>query len=126
MTKLTEKDVKWIVNDLGELGVEIHGQQFFCYKGESLNYGDPEHSENHVNGVVLHDDETPRLYRRIGKREFGETVWPQSWLLRGYRDTLYRAEINSAPANFSCDPLQQVGNTTAEDNRWKPLPAETK
>lgn len=62
---LKADDVKWIVNDMGELGVEILGQCFFCYKGESLVYDPP-----------LRDDGTSIYVRRIGKREFGETVKP--------------------------------------------------
>jgi len=33
---LKEEDVEWIVNDIGELGVRIHGQCFFLHKGCSM------------------------------------------------------------------------------------------
>lgn len=62
---LKPDDVKWVVNDFGELGVQINGQFFFCYKGESLVYDPP-----------FRDDGRCICVRRIGKREFGETVHP--------------------------------------------------
>jgi hypothetical protein len=52
----------WIVNHMGELGVEVGGRQFFLYKGASLEYGVPESAEERVI-----------MYRRVQKREFGET-----------------------------------------------------
>jgi hypothetical protein len=56
-TILEEKDVEWVVNNLGELGVKIGDQFFFLYKGESL----------------LHTEESDAtLWRRVDKREFGE------------------------------------------------------
>lgn len=62
---MSEDVPNWVVNDIGELGVEVGGRFFFCYKGHSLEYR---------NGK--HDDGTPMLWRPVGKREFGETVWP--------------------------------------------------
>jgi hypothetical protein len=59
--------VRWVVNDIAELGVEINGRVFFLYKGGSLEY----------NG--LHDDGSPMLVRMVGKREFGETCNPNDW-----------------------------------------------
>lgn len=56
---LKEKDVAWVVNDLGELGVRIEGENFYLYKGRSLSYG---------NGG--------RMWRPVGKREFGECCHP--------------------------------------------------
>lgn len=55
---IKSEDVQWIVNNLGELGVLIHGQAFFLYKGQSLQYSSKEEANQ---------------YRPVGKREFGET-----------------------------------------------------
>lgn len=55
--RLDPEDVNWVVNSLGELGVRIGNQLFFCYKGQSLCYG---------NGSYT--------WRAVGKREFGETI----------------------------------------------------
>tara|TARA_Y100001973_G_scaffold46148_1_gene68846 strand:+ start:5227 stop:5541 length:315 start_codon:yes stop_codon:yes gene_type:complete len=52
----------WVVNDMGELGVEVNGNVYFMYKGESLEYAEGKR-----------DDGTPILYRTVEKREFGET-----------------------------------------------------
>ena len=58
---LKSSDVEWVVNNLGELGVKIGNQVFFCYKGESLQYSaDPGNND--------------MFYRPIGKREFGEVI----------------------------------------------------
>ena len=59
-------DVKWIVNNYAELGVEVYGKQFFLYKGYSLVYWDAE----------THDG-TPMRYREVLKREFGECQHPE-------------------------------------------------
>lgn len=63
---LRAEDVKWIVNNLGELGVLVQGQAFFLYKGESLVYEDP----------AQEDDEGPMMFRPVFKREFGECCRP--------------------------------------------------
>ena len=60
----------WIVNDQGELGVRIGDKFYFLYKGESIVYNPP-----------LHEDGTPMLFRRVGKREFGETCQPFRFVL---------------------------------------------
>ena len=62
---LQADDVKWIVNDSAELGVMIHGQAFFLYKGDSLVY----ESGTHDNGKQMY-------YRPVFKREFGECAHP--------------------------------------------------
>lgn len=64
-TACCEKDVEWIVNDNGELGVSVGGRQFFLYKGESICY---------TKGT--HDDGSPVFYRAVQKREFGECCRP--------------------------------------------------
>lgn len=61
-------DVEWIVNSIGELGVKIGDLFVFMYKGGSLQY-----KEDKL------DDDTQLLWRRIGKREFGETCHPMRW-----------------------------------------------
>lgn len=62
---LQADDVEWIVNDNAELGVRIHGQCFFLYKGDSLVYDE-----------ACHDDGSPMYVRTVGKREFGECCHP--------------------------------------------------
>lgn len=59
--RLKDEDVRWIMNDLGELGVLIGTQTFFLYKGDSLVYSGK--FEGH-GGVY---------FRFVGKHEFGET-----------------------------------------------------
>ncbi|QBQ74558.1 hypothetical protein BcepSauron_178 [Burkholderia phage BcepSauron] len=63
--RLTAEDVKWVVNSNAELGVEINGQFFFLYKGESLVY-----TEGPSEG------RRPLEYRPVFKREFGEVCTP--------------------------------------------------
>lgn len=50
------EEVKWVVNEYNEIGVEIRGRSFFMYKGRSLEY-----------------EERIRT-RPLGKREAGETL----------------------------------------------------
>jgi len=89
-------DVKWVVNDLGELGVEVFGRVFFLYKGGSLEYEDGLHSDEGNEGK-------PVLYRPVGKREFGECCHPAEWMLRG----------RSGPYPYT------------EGEGWRPLPRST-
>ena len=53
-------EVKWVVNDLGELGVRIGDTSYFMYKGESIVYSE------------THEDGTRMMQRPVQKREFGE------------------------------------------------------
>lgn len=64
LERLKPEDVQWIVNDGAELGVMIHGQAFFLYKGNSIVYSTPN------------EDGSPMMYRTVGKREFGECCHP--------------------------------------------------
>lgn len=101
------KEPEWIVNDLGELGVEINGRQYFLYKGESIEYK-----------TGLHDDGTPMLYRCVGKREFGETQWPDIWLRSGLREDRYQEELIYTPG-------LSFGSPDDPKFKWKPLPSGT-
>lgn len=94
---ITADDVKWVVNSLGELGVQINGRFFFCYKGESLEY-----DECH------RDDGRPIMVRRIGKREFGETVWPVAWVEAGRSEDEYREQV----------VLPGVAGAKPDDDQW--------
>jgi len=62
MSELGTKDVRWVVNSDGELGVEINGRYFFLYKGESIEY-------RYKCGASL-------MVRPVEKREFGECCHP--------------------------------------------------
>ena len=105
------KDPEWVVNDLGELGVKVNGRFFFLYKGYSLEYG--KETGQQKDGVALHDDDTPLLYRRVGKVEFGETCWPVQWVTRGFREDRYTQDLKFEPGLSDGKP---------EDALWKPLP----
>lgn len=76
-----KKEPRWIVNDSGELGVEIEGRCFFLYKGGNIEYEDGKH-----------DNGEPILYRSVGKREFGETTWPLQWYINGRSEDRYTEE----------------------------------
>lgn len=102
--RLAPEDVRWVVNDSGELGVEINGQHFFCYKGRSICYAE----------TPTHDDGSLILVRQVGKREFGETVWPDLWHRAGKRENRYTEEV----ANH-----EGLSDGEKDDPRWqwKPL-----
>lgn len=108
-------DVHWIVNDLGELGVEIQGQCFFLYKGYSLEYAQHADEREIESGVMWHPDGTPMKYRSVGKREFGETCWPIAWVLDGKRQDRYNVDLAFIPG---------LSDGVPEDTAWKPLPSK--
>lgn len=93
----------WIVNDNGELGVKIGDRFFFLYKGESLEYKDGKH-----------DDGTPVMWRIVGKREFGETVWPRSWIENGRREDRYTVALTAGLGVTEMPP----------EAFWEPLPEQ--
>jgi hypothetical protein len=106
LNDLVEGDVKWVVNDLGELGVQLGDRCFFLYKGRSIEYD-----------TGLHDDgETPIKYRPVGKREFGETCLPMKWILSGKREKRYTKELTFIPGLSDGKP---------EDGEWRNLPQST-
>lgn len=118
---MTEDDVKWVVNDLGELGVCVQGQYFFLYKGGSLEYGsDPSDVRE---GQALHDDGTPMMVRPVGKREFGETCKPiihmkvENGVICDRTPHPYQDELTYTPGLSSGQP---------GDADWRPLPAAGK
>lgn len=92
----------WIVNSLGELGVKVEGRCFFLYKGRSIEYEDG-----------LDDDGEPILWRVVGKREFGETQWPASWIEQGRREDKYAVELTPG-----------IGVELPPEAKWQPLPNE--
>lgn len=57
--------VKWVVNSLGELGVQVGGEYYFLSSGTSCVYRTGKDSE----GQALH-------VRPVGKAEFGDTCNP--------------------------------------------------
>lgn len=66
--ELESEEPEWVVNDIGELGVKIHGRVFFLYKGRSLEYSEQEDEDGHV-----------LMYRPVFKREFGEVCHPRDF-----------------------------------------------
>jgi hypothetical protein len=99
---IKSSDVRWIVNNLGELGVEVEGQAFFCCNGKSTEYDE-----------AYHEDGSPILVREIGKKEFGETVWPWKWQRAGRRQERYTEELEFQPG---------LSDGTEDDPRYKWTP----
>lgn len=95
---------EWIVNDLGELGVKVGNAFYFLYKGDNIQYE-----------TGLHDDGTPMMWRKVGKREFGETCWPLQWVLAGR---------NQSQKRYTLELVYRPGLSHGKpgDCDWKPLP----
>jgi len=104
----------WIVNDMGELGVEIHDRQFFLYKGRNIEYNkDPYHDKDDEAGPG-----DPIMYRIVGKREFGEVCYPIDWWdKRGHPNfsRRYTRKLKHYPGLSFGKP---------EDGDWKPIPPD--
>jgi hypothetical protein len=97
---------KWIVNDIGELGVELNGRCFFLYKGDNLEYEEGKH-----------DDGSTMLYRKVGKREFGSVCHPFYWWDHKHNlEKRYTVECIH-------DPILSHGPKDNPDYKWKPVPA---
>lgn len=77
---INEEDVKWVVNNLGELGVEINGRYFFLYKGDSIEYDSTVFKSPGDHGF-------PLMIRPVMKREFGECCHSPLQATEGRFDT---------------------------------------
>lgn len=110
---------KWIVNDLGELGVLVNGRFCFLYKGDNLEYGSI--TSTTLDGIVMHEDDTPMRYREVGKREFGEVCQPISRL----RWNIDQVIANPVPPRHTEELEYHVGLSfgTKEGCAWRDLPA---
>lgn len=115
---MNEQDVKWVVNDTGELGVCVLGRYFFLYKGESIEYGSDPDSQR--DGIAVDEDGNQMMVRIVGKREFGETCKPiscmkvENGMLYDRTPFPYRQELTYIPGLSYGKP---------EDGAWRPLPA---
>lgn len=106
---VTSMEPQWIVNSLGELGVKVGERFFFLYKGYSIEYGEPGEE------FAMYSDGEPMKYRIVGKREFGETQWPDAWLRAGRRESRYSVNLEYIPGLSDGKP---------EDAEWRNLPAK--
>mgnify|MGYP006921450057 FL=1 len=117
---MSKDSVKWVVNDLGELGVCVSGRYYFLYKGDNIQYG--ADADSRRDGVALHDDGTPMMVRMVGKREFGETCHPitcmavENGAIYDRTPHPYRKELIYTPGLSDGEP---------GDGAWRPLPAAT-
>ena len=93
---LKAKDVVWVVNDLAELGVKLGNQFFWLYKGDSLVYD-----------TGTHDTGRPMRWRKVKKREFGESCLPHGF------DRLQHRRAPSGEVDYT-DPAEE----------WTDLPAD--
>lgn len=112
---VTADDVKWVVNNYGELGVCVKGKYFFLYKGHSLQYG--VKPDDVSDGFVLGDDGKPMMVRPVGKREFGETC---KSLERTMYDSVYAWERMRNPYFHGLAPNPCLAGVEGE---WEKLPA---
>jgi hypothetical protein len=113
---MNAKDVQWVVNSLGELGVCINGEYFFLYKGRSLQYGTTEGTKDQ-DGVAVDDYGRQMLVRPVGNREFGETCHPL--------DCFYVEAgkiYDGTPQPYTVE-LTYQGLNADDHNAWVPLPA---
>ena len=103
---MIDKDkVKWVVNNLGELGVEVEGVYYFLYKGDSLVY-------------KLEDgDDSPMWVRPVGKREFGEVCYPAHMWEAGKSRRLDPTDPKDGLADFT-----SAGIVPRVNGGWIPLP----
>lgn len=109
---------QWIVNSLGELGVRVADRFFFLYKGYNLEYG--KYMTNR-DGHAINDDGSVMQYRIVGKREFGETCHPITWM-KVENGVLY----DRTPKPYTTVKLEYIpGLSFGEpgDGDWRPLPA---
>jgi hypothetical protein len=98
--RINASDVQWIVNDMGELGVKIGDQFFFLYRGKSVAFG-----------FCTHDDETPIMYRPVGKEEFGETM-------------VVKAHQGMDEQDRFTDPVPDRDEQDNPEFQWRPITAE--
>lgn len=78
LNSLTKEDIQWVVNDVADLGVKIGNKCFFLYKGRTI-----------VNNG--------KKYRKVYKREFGESVHP--------------IDCNRGSSNY-------IGRCGEDENEW--------
>jgi len=89
---------KWIVNESGELGVEVNGRFFFLYKGRSIEY-------------------KQGYYRPVFKREFGECCYP--WDIKRIEGT-DTYQITPQATNYIChlgEPLSDWKMIKTQDQQ---------
>ena len=112
------KDVQWVVNSLGELGVCIDGEYFFLYKGRSLQYG--TEGDKDQDGVAVDDYGKQMLVRPVGNGEFGETCHPLNCF---YVEAGKIYDGTPKPPQAYTVELTYIGLNGENPNAWVPLPA---
>lgn len=102
--KLKSKaEPNWIVNSMGELGVEVNNRQFFLYKGDNIEY---ENKDGKIK------------YRSVGKREFGEVCHPFNWWDKQGNPNFPDKKPYSV--EISWNGLSEM----PEDCKWRTLPSK--